>query len=153
MIKKKLIYHYLPIDERLSPVVPLGIGYRGQWRRVEAYVDSRATYSLFHLQIAVELGVTIEQGTTVWVQTASGDFIPAYLHLMDVQLGSQRFQTRIGFSDRLGVKFNLLGRSLFFERFEVCFNDFARTVTFTPTSGGQGNPYQNSMRLGQPKED
>lgn len=142
MTKKKLIYHYLPIDGRLSPVVPLGIGYRGKWRRVEAYVDSGATYSLFHPEIGVELGITIEQGTKVWVQTASGDFLPVYLHLMDVQLGFQRFQTEIGFSDRLGVKFNLLGRSSFFERFEICFSDFARTVTFIPALGEQGNPHK-----------
>lgn len=132
--KTRLVYPYLPIDKRLSPVVPLGIGYQGRWRRVEAYVDSGATYSLFHAQIAAQLGLEVEQGTKVWVQTASGDFLPAYLWLVDVQLGSQRFQARIGFSNRLGTKFNLLGRQPFFNRFEVCFNDTEQNVTFIPSS-------------------
>lgn len=136
MTAEKLVYPYLPIGERPSPVIPLGIGYRGRWRRVEAYVDSGATFSLFHPQIATELGITLEQGAKIWMQTASGDFIPVYLHLVDVQLGGQRFQAEVGFSERLGVRFNLLGRSLFFERFEICFNDSTKTVTLTPIPSG-----------------
>jgi len=36
----------------------------------------------------------------------------------------------IGFSERLGVGFNLLGRKGIFEHFKVCFSDKERRITF-----------------------
>ena len=51
-----------------------------------------------------------------------------------VQIGTTEITVPIGFSERLGVGFNLLGRSGVFNQFEVCFNDRARRVTFQSTS-------------------
>ena len=35
---------YVILAGRRSPLIPLGLGYQGQWHRVQAYVDSGAFY-------------------------------------------------------------------------------------------------------------
>ena len=44
--------------------------------------------------------------------------------------GTYELIAPIGFSERLGVGFNILGRRGIFDEFQVCFNDHARRVTF-----------------------
>ena len=61
-----------------------------------------------------------ELGERVYVQVGDGGFIPVYLHTVDVQLQRYRFSGRIGFSDHLGVRFNIIGRVPLFERFVIC---------------------------------
>jgi hypothetical protein len=39
----------------------------------------------------------------------------------------------VGFSDELGVGFNLLGRSSVFERFEICFREKQGVISFEPS--------------------
>ncbi|MEK6852489.1 MAG: hypothetical protein AABX59_01290, partial [Nanoarchaeota archaeon] len=53
----------------------------------------------------------------------SGELIPVYLHNVSVRFAGKQFNATIGFSKRLGVEFNILGRKDFFERFIFCFND------------------------------
>jgi len=36
----------------------------------------------------------------------------------------------VGFSERLGVGFNVLGCAGIFNKFQVCFNDLTHRVTF-----------------------
>ncbi|MEK7672157.1 MAG: hypothetical protein AAB344_08060, partial [Bacteroidota bacterium] len=45
-------------------------------------------------------------------------------------IGDVELEIEIGFSERLGVGFNLLGRKDLFEKFQVCFSDSKRTVSF-----------------------
>ena len=42
-----IAYDYAVVAGRRSPLIPLGLGYQGQWQRIEAYVDSGAFYSVF----------------------------------------------------------------------------------------------------------
>lgn len=55
---------------------------------------------------------------------------PVYLHDLEVQLGEERFTGTIGFSEKLGIGFNLIGRVSFFNRFKVCFDEHKFLVTF-----------------------
>ena len=41
------------------------------------------------------------------------------------------FTAPAGFSDALHMGFNLMGRAGFFNRFSMCFNDRAKTLTVT----------------------
>jgi len=38
--------------------------------------------------------------------------------------------SKVGFSEKLGVGFNLLGRAGVFDRFKVCFQERERVLTF-----------------------
>jgi hypothetical protein len=116
-------YPYAIVAGWRSPLIPLGIGVQGRWQRVEAYVDSGAFYSVFKPDFALALGLEWQHGERVSVQVGDGSFIPVYLHTMDIQLQQYRFSGRIGFSDRLGIRFNLIGCVPLFERFIICFDD------------------------------
>jgi hypothetical protein len=47
-----------------------------------------------------------------------------------LKIGGREITAPIGFSERLGVGFNILGRTGIFDKFQVCFNDHDRKVTF-----------------------
>jgi len=48
------------------------------------------------------------------------------------KIGQHRFTAPVGFSDRLGTRFGVLGRSGVFDRFRVCFDEKRLVVTFAP---------------------
>lgn len=64
------------------------------------------------------------------IVVGDGSFIPAYLHDLSIHLGSWEVVAPVGFSERLGAGFNLLGRTGIFDQFQVCFNDRVHRVTF-----------------------
>jgi len=68
-----------------------------------------------------------------YLQVGDGSFIPVYLHDLEMQLGAERFVSKVGFSDKLGVAFNLLGRRTVFDRFKICFLESERVLTFEPS--------------------
>jgi len=112
------------------PIVAIGINYSQRWHSVEAYVDSGATYSLFTDQVAARIGLNYKSGKKILVQVGDGSFIPVFLHDLTIQLGTERFMAPLGFSERLGLGFNLLGRTGIFSRFKVCFDEKNGFVTF-----------------------
>jgi hypothetical protein len=113
------------------PIVTLGLKYDGQWFPVDAYVDSGAIYSIFRQSVGERIGIKIEKGRLIYSQVGDGGFIPVYLHELDIQLGPKTFQAAIGFSEKLGIGFNILGRNDIFDKFIVCFDDMKNHVTFT----------------------
>jgi len=54
------------------------------------------------------------------------------VHRLPIRIGGIEFAAAIGFSSKLGVGFNLLGRQDFFTRCDVTFSDSRRVVTFKP---------------------
>ena len=64
------------------------------------------------------------------IVVGDGSFIPTYFHDLSIQIDKWRVTAPIGFSERLGVGFNILGRKGIFDQFQVCFNDHIRKVTF-----------------------
>ncbi|PKO20983.1 MAG: hypothetical protein CVU38_17155 [Chloroflexi bacterium HGW-Chloroflexi-1] len=95
------VFRYKPLRGRLSPMVTIGV-----------------------------VGFDYRAGNRIYVQVGDGSFIPIYLHDIEVQVGADRFVTKIAFSDKLGVTFHLLGRMGIFDRFKVCFNDRQGVLTF-----------------------
>lgn len=112
----------------LLPIVPLSINSDKIW----AFVDSGATFSMLTVDEAVRIGIDWRSGRRQMIVVGDGSYIPTYIHELPVQIGGTQITVLIGFSERLGVGFNLLGRSGVFNQFEVCFNDHTRKVTFQP---------------------
>jgi hypothetical protein len=112
----------------LMPIVPVSINAHKLW----VFVDSGATFSMLTVDEAARIGIEWQGGRRQMIVVGDGSYIPAFIHDLPLQIGDSRITAPIGFSERLGVGFNLLGRTGVFDRFEVCFNDHTRKVTFQP---------------------
>ncbi|MBI4530325.1 MAG: hypothetical protein HY709_02285 [Candidatus Latescibacteria bacterium] len=64
------------------------------------------------------------------VIVGDGKFLTIFLHDIELQIGLHRIPAPVGFSEELGVGFNLLGRYGVFQHFRICFDDSKHTVTF-----------------------
>jgi hypothetical protein len=114
-----------------APIVNIDIWIGGDWITLDAYVDSGAAYTIFHSDRATTLGLNYKSGRCVMIRVGDGKLILVYLHKLLVQFSDQKFTAIIGFSENLGVGFNILGRISFFDRFRICFNDKERVVDTT----------------------
>lgn len=116
-------FTYTKYRDMMVPMIPIKLKGREQWFEFWAFVDSGATYSIFASKEAEGLGIEIRRGKRTMVVVGDGSYIPVYLFKIAVTIGEIEFMAEIGFSERLGVGFNLLGRRDFFDIFRVCFSD------------------------------
>ena len=114
----------------LMPIVPITI----QNHKVWVYVDTGATFSIINAAEARDIGIDWQRGRRQMIVVGDGSYIPTFIHDLAIQIGTSQITAPIGFSERLGVGFNLLGRSGVFDQFQVCFNDRTRRVTFQSLS-------------------
>jgi len=98
--------------------------------RVWVYVDSGAIFTILKTDEAHRLGIDWQKGQPQMIVVGDGSFIPTYIHDLSAQIGEWQMTVPIGFSERLGVGFNILGRRGIFDQFQVCFNDHPREVSF-----------------------
>lgn len=127
-------FPYLKVQPGLSgPMVPIELWSPrdANWIDMEAYVDSGATYSIFGIEIVEILGLNLTHGRRVSVVIGDGKNLPVYLFKIPVRFAEIIFPALIGFSEKLGVGFNLLGRQTFFTKFRFCFSDRQRIVQVT----------------------
>lgn len=121
--KDPYIIRYRPVWGELGPLVRFGLSSNGQTVTVEAYADSGASYSIFHPIWSQRLGIPYPSGRRVFVRIGSGALIPLYLHRLRVMIGHFSFPATVGFSNQLGVGFNILGRRDLFKKLSFTFND------------------------------
>jgi hypothetical protein len=113
------------------PGIPLELHLGTEWYKFIAYVDSGASYSIFSARAIKELDFPYKRGRLAHIVVGDGNSIPVWIHRLEVKIGEYRFLAPIGFSDKLGVAFNLLGRAGIFDRFDITFSDSKQRVTFS----------------------
>jgi hypothetical protein len=114
-----------------APIVYLQVWTGNRWLYLQAYVDSGASWSVFHVDVAQLLGLKLSKGSRRYVTLGNGSVLPVSLHHIKVRFAGAEFTVPAGFSDALRMGFNLMGRAGFFDRFSVCFNDRSRLLTVT----------------------
>lgn len=125
-----ITFPYASYKGRLAPIIPVEFrGPRG-WISVWTYVDSGASFTILGSASADRIGVEMERGHRTNIVVGDGSLIPVYLHRFPLRIGPVAFHAHVGFSPRLGVGFDLLGRQDVFTRFDVTFSDSRRTITF-----------------------
>lgn len=125
---RSVTFPYVTHKRIKIPSIPLGLKISGEWRKFWAFVDSGATFSIFKAE-EVE-SFPWQRGELKHVQVGDGSFIPVYLHRLPLRLGNFEIKATVGFSARLGVEFNLLGRAGVFTDFDVTFSDSRQKVIF-----------------------
>jgi len=112
------------------PIIPIEIEGREGWKKVWTFVDSGATYSILNKNEAERLNIEWKSGNMIMAVVGDGGLIPVYLHNLNLRIEGCEIVAQIGFSDRLGIGFNLLGRKDIFELFKVCFDDRNKVISF-----------------------
>lgn len=108
------------------PIIPITILTHKIW----VFVDSGATFTVLSIDEAHRLGIDWQRGRRRMMVVGDGSFIPVYLHDLSIHIDAWEITVPVGFSERLGIGFNLLGRTGVFDQFQVCFNDRTYRVTF-----------------------
>ncbi len=116
----------------LAPIVPFQVYAGKRWRRIWAYVDSGAAYSVLSQADARRLGLLRIKARRLAVTTSGGHTQQISLHRLWAKLGTQKLSITFGVPRGFDVDFNLLGRRDVFKRFVVAFDDTRGLVTFTP---------------------
>ena len=129
---RPVVFSYKIFRKTPCPIISFAIKGPKKWFGIEAYVDSGAFISIFAYKDAFRIGINPEKGRKIFVTVGDGGSIPVYLHKLDVKIGNIPFKATIGFSARLGVGFNLLGRKDIFTHFDVTFSDRKTTIIFNP---------------------
>lgn len=115
-----------------APLVYLQAWTGNRWLYLQAYVDSGASWTIFHADVAQLLGLGKTLSRRRYMSLGNGGVIPVYLHRVRLRFAGLDCLVPVGFSDALKVGFNVLGRAGIFDRFVMCFNDRARVLTATP---------------------
>jgi hypothetical protein len=123
-------FTYKLANGSFQPVITIGVNLENDWQRVDLYVDSGAACSVINSRFAKRYGFDYRIGRRTSLQVGDGNLIPVYLHDLEIQLGRERFTCPIGFSDRLGVSFNVLGKQGIFDKFKICFLEPQGIISF-----------------------
>lgn len=121
-------FPYMELKFGFSPIIPIDLESEKK-ARVLVYVDSGATYSIFNDDICSVLGLKLRDGDRVYITVGDGGSIPVYIHPVKIGIGDIIFDAKVGFSEKLGIGVNILGRRTVFDRFLVCFNDDEKYLT------------------------
>lgn len=124
-------FPYKKLAGRFLPIVPIEVKGK-EWVSYDAYVDSGAGYSIFHSDVAEDLEISLEDGDKVYITVGDGSQIITYLHKILVRVADQKFKVTIGFSERLGIGFNIIGQEDIFDRFKICFDRSEKVIEFLP---------------------
>ena len=116
---------------KYGPVAPIALMGVDRWVPFDAFVDPGADYSVFHSDVAVLMGLRLTSGKKKIVTVGDGDDMIVYLQTITVRFAGFVFKAPIAFSSALEAGFNLLGREVFFDKFQVCFNDRDKIVRVT----------------------
>ena len=131
---RKSLFPYLKdAGGRYAPIVYLQVWTGNRWLYLQAYVDSGASWTIFHADVARLLGINLSRGQRRTMVLGNGDSLAIFLHPVRVRFGGAEFTVPAAFSDALKVGFNVLGRAGVFDRFVITFNDRARQLIATPT--------------------
>jgi hypothetical protein len=131
---KPVVFPYKEYKLIACPIVTIEVQGNKTKKYIDAYVDSGASISIFSIQEAIRLGINYQKGKEIFITVGDGSSIPVHLHNLSVRVGDTSFRASIGFSPRLGVGFNLIGRKDFFANFDITFSDSTKTVTFLPVN-------------------
>ena len=126
--RRSIAFPYQFYKGIFSPVIPIEIN----GTRIDAYVDSGAFFSIFKVEVAQYLGINYQSGLRGSIMVGDGNLIPVFFHSLAMKIGNISFKATIGFSPKLGVGFNLLGRQDVFNRFKIIFDDQKQSITFLP---------------------
>jgi hypothetical protein len=90
---------------------------------VEAVLDTGATYSVFQREVGEMLGLGVETGEALWIETVQGRFL-TYTHAVTLVLGGVALEVTVSFAAEYGFPRNILGRRGVLDRLRLGLVDY-----------------------------
>jgi len=118
---------YINFRGKFLPLVPIELKGK-EWVTFLAYLDSGASYTVFHSDVLKILDLEMTKGRKEFITVGDGSLMVVYFHRVLVKFSEIKFEAEIGFSKQLGIGFNIIGRKDVFERFVICFDEKNRIV-------------------------
>lgn len=110
-------------DDPSGITIPVILSYAGQSFRDLAKVDTRAEVCLFKHEIGLKLGIEIEQGLPIILNTLAGT-LEGYGHEIVLQTGSLMFESTFYFARYKGLPRNILGRQGWLRNLRMAVIDY-----------------------------
>ncbi|MCD6195648.1 MAG: retropepsin-like domain-containing protein [Staphylothermus sp.] len=125
---REKVFPYVLYRGKFYPIIPVVIEGREK-AIVHALVDSGATISLFHINIAEDIGIDLKDAEQVYL-AGIGGYVKAYIKkrvkISVEELGSTMIP--IAFTEYIASDVAILGRQGFFESFEITFREWERKL-------------------------
>ena len=118
---------YVNFKGKFLPLVPIELK-GAEWVEFLAYLDSGASYTIFHSDVLKVLNLEHMKGRKEFITVGDGSLITVHFHKIFVKFLEMEFKAEIGFSRQLGIGFNIIGRKDIFERFVICFDEKNKIV-------------------------
>lgn len=99
------------------------------WRAITMYVDSGADVSIMQSSFGELFGHTVKKGRRIRLKGVGKEEICAYVHKMDLLIGSHEIRTDVAIGENDDVP-NILGRKDIFNLFEVQFKNKEEATRF-----------------------
>lgn len=122
--------YYKNPDGSYFPIIPLQLRFQEKSLDASALIDSGATISIFRTDVAQFLGIPIEYGKEIFLGGVGGR-IKGHIHTLDLQITDTTFRCPVVFSHEYLVSFNLLGRTEFFTRHVITFEERRHRISIT----------------------
>ena len=130
---KVISFPYQKFHEESYPIIPIFLKGPQGFVKVDGYVDSGASISIFDAQVAEQIGIHYDVGEPRYTMVGDGSYIPLFVHRIRVRIDAIAFFAHIGFSSHLGASMNLIGQMDFFDRFVITFNRPQGIISFQPS--------------------
>ena len=125
-------FEYRFFEGSFLPLIPIKLKGKEEWVELIAFIDTGASYSLFHADVAEILGFKLEEGELTEMVLGDGNKLKVYLHNIEISIANKNFIAVIGFSNGIGIGFYIVGRKTIFDKFLVIFNEKQRWIEFKP---------------------
>lgn len=119
------------------PIIPIRIVHQQKYAELFALVDSGADVSLFHSDIARDLGIDLRQADTMVFGGIAEAAVLAYVAQIQLQIvgAKQTISMLAAFTDSQAVD-AILGQEGFFEHYQIKFEKYIERLEIKPKRRG-----------------
>jgi hypothetical protein len=99
------------------------------WLVFRLHVDSGSEITVMGATEAARLGLTQPNGNFAVIQGVGGGAVDAFIHRVQMRIGTNEFECRIAFATSDTVPL-ILGREDVFTTFKICYDDVKQRTEF-----------------------
>ncbi len=123
-------YEYQKLaDGHLYPIIPVKLAYGLLRVHEQVLIDSGASISIFHSNVAKDLGIRLQNHQLVELSGVGGS-VQGYHQIVTMSIAGKTFKAPAIFVEATVSPYNLLGRQGIFTRFVITFDEKNKMLSF-----------------------